>query len=88
MLGFRFAPIVTEPPGEFEQNLCVIARARRKWHGSSNTLDTALAARDRSFTLTPSGRSRQDYIRELGRMGEEKILDYQNFRPLKSWSAR
>ena len=86
--GFRFAPIVTEPAREFEQNVRVVTYARRKRHGSSHALDAALAARDRAFAFAPASRARQDHVRKLGGMRVEKILDDHKFRPPKSLSAR
>ncbi len=62
---------------EQAHDLDVVLRVARRVDRLAHPLNAALTARDRPFTLSPGGGSREHNVGEFGGLGQEQILDHE-----------
>jgi hypothetical protein len=74
LLRRRFAPVVTQPPGDLRDDPQLVARARRRIDRLAHALDAPFAVGDGPLALAPRRGGRQDDVRELRRAREEDLL--------------
>ena len=70
-------PVATEAPGQFGDDLDVIASAGRRLERLPHPLHPAFAVGDRALRLRPGGTCGQHHVGQLSGSGQVEVLDHQ-----------
>jgi hypothetical protein len=75
LLGRLVRPVLSQAPGDLEEDLDVVPGPGRRLERLAHPLDAALGVGDGALRLAPRRAGGQDHVGHLGRLGHDDVLD-------------